>query len=925
MRIGDFSKGIAVTVCSVFLLACSGKSPEVLLNEASEQIRQGNYRIAIINLKNVLKQKPDSREGRFLLGKVYLEIMDGVAAEKELLRSGKLGIAQEKIISPLANAYLLQDKYAKVIELIRSGQAKTLDAELSTYMAQAYLGLGDLSNCEEQLNYAMSINPDFVPALLTKSKLLYRNNKYDDSKKFLNQITALDAGFVPAWLMLGEVAASSSDYNTATQMYQKALDIETSKSTPVQTGYIKIRMANVLMDSGEIGKGTAILDELLAENRENPIANYLYAVHKYKSGDRKAAYDHLQLVLKAVPDHKPSLLLLGAVNFGEGKLEQTDVQISKLLQSDPTNPTAIKLLGATHLRQSQPEQAQELVQSVLDQNPNDSELLDLMGSALLAQGETEKGLAYIKEAVSSKPESVFLRNKLASIYLKQGEVDLAVQELENTTTRKSQDYRSQVLLILSYLSKKNFLKAEQLAAALIEQFPNEGHAGLVLVQVYLIQKKFDKTEETIRQALTSYEDYTPLHHSLVRLYVMQGELQKAEKHLNRMQELFPEDSSIFVSMARLHVLQNQEQQAIEKLDKARVKNTSDIFSRLILTRYYLQKSDKANAGPVLSEAETLAPKRWDVKMLRAIYELRFGDRKRAKLKFQELVQSNPKLGMAHYYLGTLQMYERETQSARNSFQKAMQLQPSISNAYLALGRLELISGREKAFKSIILTVNDRFPNSGLGDLLMGDYSVAKKDYKKANALYANTSKHMQSSELLLKRHYVLHRLKRSREATLLLQNWLKQHPNDVTVRKKLAWDYKSSGQVDKSIREYRKIVEIDPKDASVYNNLAWLLFESQDSSALEVANKAYMLAPDKPFIVDTYGWLQLNSGNSAKALALLEKAAELAPVHMEIQLHYAEALQKNSQTEKANRVLEIVAASGNKKLAARARELMSAK
>ena len=64
-----------------------------------------------------------------------------------------------------------------------------------------------------------------------------------------------------------------------------------------------------------------------------------------------------------------------------------------------------------------------------------------------------------------------------------------------------------------------------------------------------------------------------------------------------------------------------------------------------------------------------------------------------------------------------------------------------------------------------------------------------------------------------------------------------------------------------------------------------------------------VLAPDRPEIADTLGWLMLEHGDAQRGLVILQKALGKAPHIPSIRYHLAVALVKNDRGEDAQREL----------------------
>ncbi len=84
------------------------------------------------------------------------------------------------------------------------------------------------------------------------------------------------------------------------------------------------------------------------------------------------------------------------------------------------------------------------------------------------------------------------------------------------------------------------------------------------------------------------------------------------------------------------------------------------------------------------------------------------------------------------------------------------------------------------------------------------------------------------------------------------------------------------GEAEEAERIYRFLVNQEPDNPWHYNSLGFLLAEEGRDldEAAEILEKALELAPDRPEILDSYGWALYRQGRLAAALAMVERSFE---------------------------------------------------
>lgn len=162
-------------------------------------------------------------------------------------------------------------------------------------------------------------------------------------------------------------------------------------------------------------------------------------------------------------------------------------------------------------------------------------------------------------------------------------------------------------------------------------------------------------------------------------------------------------------------------------------------------------------------------------------------------------------------------------------------------------------------------------------------------------------------------------------ARVLWESAVGLEPESPTIRYNLAILYEGQGQTEAARREYRRIVEVDPRQAGALNNLAWSLAGSRETAgeAVGFAERAVRLNPT-PGNHDTWGYALYQAGRTREAERPLRTALSGDPNNVETGFHLGLVLAATGRAAEARPLLEKAAGQGgNPDLARRAREALT--
>ena len=289
-----------------------------------------------------------------------------------------------------------------------------------------------------------------------------------------------------------------------------------------------------------------------------------------------------------------------------------------------------------------------------------------------------------------------------------------------------------------------------------------------------------------------------------------------------------------------------------------------------------------------------------------------GEYKYALATLRSLVEVDPESPGVHYQLAMVSVKLEDSDVARKSLHRAIELQPDYPDAQLVLARLDIIDPEFDSAFAIADELKQKHPDKAYGYELDGDILAAMKKPREAADAYTLAYEKVPSDQLVHKLlHY--HLMAGNEESALgVLRHWLSEHPEDITVRSLLAITLHSSGRQEQAVDEYLKLLEYDPDNITTLNNLAWLYQEQGNPDAVQYADRAYELAPERPEVIDTLGWLLVQNGEITRGLVLLQEAVTKAPHVPEIRYHMAVALMKAGRREEARKELDRLLRTGKK-------------
>lgn len=880
-------------------LAFSAASVDQLLNDARAYGAKGEYSSAVIQLKNALQQSPDNRDARLLLGEMYLESGDGPAAEKELATALKLGVKPGDVMPLLGKAYLIQGKFKDILAEIKLGSdaPAAKRAEVLALQGNAQLFSRAVDDAAKSYEAALALDANNATATLGKARLAFLKQDVAGGKVLVDKVVAAHPNEVDAWIMRGELLRRDNDLTGSINAFNKALTLK-PRSMQALLG-----RATASAAAGKLDAAMVDVEQVRKFAPQYPLANYLRAAILFQRKDMAAAKDAANDVLKVIPNHAPTLFLLGAAHYGLGEFEQAEYRLGQFVGIAPGNVQARKLLAATYLKLKQPTKAIETLDVIAAQENDDAQLQALLGSAYLQAGQQEKATKYLERAAELAPDLGSIRTQLALSHMAAGQMSEATDDLKTAVGLDQSVVQADVLLVYTQLRQGKYDDAIKSAKTLIGKQPKSALAQNLLGSSLMAAGKTDDARKAFEQALKLDPAFAPAHMNLAQMALANGANDQAKAHYQDILKQDPKHMGAMLALGRLAAMGKDEKGALDWFEKARAANPKAIEPVAVVVDYHLAQGDPLKAVNAARALVDQTPDNPNAMQLLGKAQLANKEYSSAIVSFKKVADKMPQSPQPLLMVAEAQTQAKSYKDAATTLEQALNLDSKLLVVYPALVRVHLLNKDTKAAQEVVQRLRKQQPSQqALADELSGDIALSENKPKDAVAVYEKVFAKAPNRLLAMKLFSARSQAKLDKPYAPL-QQWLTKNPQDVEVRMNLAIALQSAGERS-AVEEYRKVIAAQPNNIVALNNLAVALQDQKDPGAVQYAEKAYQLGQGKPEIADTLGWVLVNQGQIERGLRLLQDARTNAPHIPALSYHLAAAYEKAGRREEAKKEVE---------------------
>lgn len=909
MKTVSILRATASGLLLTLMLSACNDSPEKMLSSAKDFMVKNDSKAAVIQLKNALQANPNLAEARFLLGKALLQGGDAVGAEFELRKARELKQPDDDTVPLLARSMLAQGQFRKLTdEFAKVELTQPLaKADVLTSVAAGWAAQGKAEPFAAALDAALQAQPGFGPALIAQARGKAGRGDFDGALAMLEDVTVKNPSSEEAFKLKGDILRLAKNQpDQALAAYRQAVKAKPN-FVAGQVGVISVLMLQNKLD--EATTEIAVLKKIAGGQ---PQTRFMEAQLAYQKKDYKGAREQILQVLKSVQGNAAVLQLAGAIEFQLNSMVQAESYLAKAVQSAPGLTLARRLLTLTYLRTGQVPKALATLPPDLATNDRDADMLSVAGQAYLQSGDLAKAQDYFGRAAKLDPKDPRKRTSLAMTHMMGGQVDSAFGELQEVAATDTGTV-ADMALISAYLQRKEFDKALKAIDALEKKAPADPQAAQLQGRTLLAKQDLPSARKSFERALTIDAKFFPAIASLAALDMAEKKPQDAKKRFEAVLEKDPKNVQALIALAELGARTGASKDEVAALiNKAVTANPSEAAPHLLLVEFHLRNNNAKLALAAAQNAVAALPDSPDVLDALGRAQVAAGESNQAIATYNKLAAMQPASPQPQLRLAGVHLAAKNPEAAAQALRKALELKPDLLAAQRGLVGLAMQAKKTPDAITVSRDIQKQRPKEAAGYLLEGDIHAALKEWDPAAAAYRTGLKQVASPELAIKLHTVLSAAGKKAEADKLAADWQRDNPKDPAMVFYLGDRATAVNDLPLAEKQYQQVLKLQPNNAVVFNNLAWVTGKLGKEGAVAYAEKANALAPNQPAFMDTLAMLLSDKNEHAKALELQKKVVAMQPDAAVFKLNLAKIQIKSGDKVGAKATLDELAKLGDK-------------
>ena len=871
---------------------------------------QDRLDLAAEQFKQALSVRPNDQDTWRNLLRVALAKSDWANAEQLVAK-----ISQKDALAGLdaqADLNLAQGRWLEAADrLERILAERPLSTNRRMDLAQVYAQLGRMDEAITEVRETLSAARNNTNAQSLLVKLLHRQNMSTGIDSLTGQQIAEMVSYIDA---VNQKLPNDETMKRFAVMYYPLMEAQLfERLNDASLNLTDVQKQELIRQVDMFYNSTILICRQLIENDPNNAQNWRMLVQveqghigriEDESGVEQAEQELAKIYQEAIAAHPHSVELgVDYANYlrSRGQADESELVLRNMVEqgTGPEKDKAELRLGQFYFQQGDRSQSRSVFENVVKRSPDNREAKTALAEVLVVEKDYA-GALELYESIRALQDGAKVTARTAEILMNAGQLE----------------------------------EAEKLLNEIGQKYPNYAGLGMLRLTLEMRRGKYAAAVGYADEMLAQYPKYHPARLGKAEALYYDGQLGRALETVTELRGMVAQESTLGRALlAQVYWELTRYEDSLRELEAALRSDPRDLKARESLIRKLGRLKRWDELSKLYSQTVELYPRVVDwylrggqMRLTRALEQREQGNYDMMAKYHNEALEWIGKGWRVSQQTGQLDNQVRavtelaELLNQVGRYQDTVELalqnmtgRPSDARLLLAKATALYRLGRQEAaleaFEAALGTASNQLD---MGNMILSRLgSVGSQETLTAWAEKQKSERPDWPGGDLAQAVVLGSQGKPAEAAEAFVRAQSKSEVELAEqIERILAGSYSRSGQMDKAILSYQKILGRRPRDAGVLNNLAYILLEQKQQSgeALAMAEKAYSLAGNNPAIMDTYALALLVQKDYGRAYEIMRRAMqETQRQDLEIDpafyLHLARALSGLGRAAEADEAL----------------------
>ena len=674
-------------------------------------------------------------------------------------------------------------------------------------LAQTYLHMGAYSAAYGELQRTVNLQPTNYKARIDLGDIFLAAARMDDAQAQANAVMAAQPNNADVHSLLSRIAARRGQRDLALVEIHRALELapneavlhetlamleasDTAQASSVESELkksvdldpksvsAKLLLASFYARSNRLQDAEQICWKAVATDPKSLSAREALVQMILKQGDQPRAEQVLRQTSNDLADSPQGVRMLADYYAATGQIDKAKAEFTSLAHKYPKNVSVQEGYVRILLQVKDYTTAQSVVTELMKKNAKDPQVAVLNGIVLLNSGKLTDAINALQTAANNAPKDDFIQYWLGKAALAKGDSNLAERSFRQAAQLNPRHIEAQEELARFASQHGDMNTLSDVASSTIAAAPRFPGGYLWRAAVEMSRNQPDKAEDDMKTAM-AIAPQSP------QAYLMLGQVRFNQKRYPEgatlMEQALQYDANSIRALRGLvnyDLLRKQPAQALDRVNAQIAKSPKNSGFYIMLTELQLANKQFDQAAVTAKKAMDVNPDDGEAVAIYAQLQSQSGQAGNAIGAWEQWLKTHPNNAGAIAILGTLEESRGDSRKAEDYYKQAIAIQPTQAIAANNLAYMMLKNG-ENADVALTLAETARrgMPNSpSTADTLAWAY------YYKGTYGFARD----------------------------LLEDALKENPNNATMQYHLGMVYSKLGDRTSAALHLKKAITLSP-------------------------------------------------------------------------------------------------------------------